>query len=77
MPHQELPLPVEELLRINVKALPPVDAPTFGNYFHDFGRYKVVLIGDASHGTSEFYAARAKITQVSRSFSISFYKTSF
>ncbi|KAI5301022.1 hypothetical protein KEM55_003055, partial [Ascosphaera atra] len=27
------------------------------------GRYKVVLIGDGSHGTSEFYRARAEITK--------------
>ena len=29
----------------------------------DFGNSKVLLIGDASHGTSEFYAARAEITK--------------
>jgi erythromycin esterase-like protein len=55
--------PVEDLLRINVTELPPVTDPSFANYFHQFGKYKVVLIGDGSHGTSEFYTARAKITE--------------
>lgn len=31
--------------------------------FDSFGKCKVLLIGDASHGTSEFYAARAEITK--------------
>lgn len=32
-------------------------------YFDGFGDCKVLLIGDASHGTSEFYSVRAEITK--------------
>lgn len=55
--------PVTDLLRANVTHLPPVNDPSFASYFHKFGNSKIVLIGDGSHGTSEFYTARAKITQ--------------
>ncbi|PKX88163.1 uncharacterized protein P174DRAFT_446597, partial [Aspergillus novofumigatus IBT 16806] len=40
-------------------AAAPISDPSFGSHFDDFGNYKVVLLGDGSHGTSEFYAARA------------------
>jgi erythromycin esterase-like protein len=55
--------PAVDLLRTNVTTLPPVTDPSFASFFHKFGQYKIVLIGDGSHGTSEFYTARAKITQ--------------
>jgi erythromycin esterase-like protein len=55
--------PAADLLRDNVTILPPVSDPSFAKHFHKFGQYNVVLIGDGSHGTSEFYTARAKITQ--------------
>jgi erythromycin esterase-like protein len=55
--------PAADLLRANVTTLPPVTDPSFASFIHKFGSYKVVLLGDASHGTSEFYTARAKITQ--------------
>jgi erythromycin esterase-like protein len=55
--------PAAELLRDNAAVLPPVTDPSFASFFHKFGQYKIVLIGDSSHGTSEFYTARAKITQ--------------
>jgi erythromycin esterase-like protein len=55
--------PLEDLLRLNVTELPSITDPTFASYFHQFGKYKVVLIGNGSHGTSEFYTARAKITE--------------
>ncbi|WP_346797265.1 erythromycin esterase family protein [Halomonas sp. Bachu 37] len=35
----------------------------FGAQFDRFGKAKVVLLGEASHGTSEFYRARAAITR--------------
>ncbi|KAI9158069.1 hypothetical protein HJFPF1_06057 [Paramyrothecium foliicola] len=34
-----------------------------GKYFDSFGDARVLLIGDASHGTSEFYSVRAEITK--------------
>ncbi|PGH30171.1 hypothetical protein GX50_07071 [[Emmonsia] crescens] len=45
------------------KVLPPIRDASFGSNFDQFGNYKVVLIGDGSHGTSEFYQARAEITK--------------
>ena len=35
----------------------------FGAFFDRFADAKVVLLGEASHGTSEFYRARAAITR--------------
>jgi erythromycin esterase-like protein len=54
---------VIELLRTNAKPLPSLSDPTFANFIHKVASHRIILLGDASHGTSEFYAARAKITQ--------------
>src|SRR5690606_6731772 len=35
----------------------------FGASFDRFGGAKVVLLGEATHGTSEFYRARAALTR--------------
>lgn len=43
--------------------LPDFDDPAFGALFDRFGDRRVVLLGEASHGTSEFYKARAAITR--------------
>ncbi|MFC7399837.1 erythromycin esterase family protein [Chelatococcus sp. GCM10030263] len=46
------------------KHLPaPERAEDFGALFDHFGEARVVLLGEASHGTSEFYSARAAITR--------------
>lgn len=60
--------PTADLLRENIIELPAVTEPNFTSFLHTIKAPKleqcrIVLIGDASHGTSEFYAARAKITQ--------------
>ena len=44
-------------------ALPPVDDPEFAAAFDRFGGRRIVMLGEASHGTHEFYAARAAITR--------------
>lgn len=54
---------LQELFTAAARPLPAIQDPSFGSHFDDFGNYKVVLLGDASHGTSEFYAARAEITK--------------
>ncbi|KAJ9644622.1 hypothetical protein H2199_003585 [Coniosporium tulheliwenetii] len=54
---------VSDLVRSVAHKLPPIDDPEFGSHFDQYGQSRVVLIGDASHGTSEFYRARAAITQ--------------
>jgi erythromycin esterase-like protein len=43
--------------------LPDLDDPAFGRLFDRFGDARIVLLGEASHGTSEFYRARAAITR--------------
>src|SRR4051812_1506891 len=43
--------------------LPDIDDPAFGAMFDRFGDARVVLLGEASHGTSEFYRARAVISR--------------
>src|SRR5438105_13394437 len=42
---------------------PPEHAEAFGAFFDRFGDARVVLLGEATHGTSEFYRARAAITR--------------
>ena len=43
--------------------LPGLDDPAFAETFDRFADRRVVLLGEASHGTSEFYRARAAITK--------------
>ncbi|KJH81034.1 erythromycin esterase family protein [Stutzerimonas stutzeri] len=52
-----------ELLRHHATPLPAIDDPAFAAHFDAFADARVVLIGEASHGTSEFYRARAAITR--------------
>lgn len=52
------------LIRRWSEPLPPLaDADAFGAMFDRFGHARVVLLGEASHGTSEFYRARSAITR--------------
>src|SRR3954454_12572027 len=43
--------------------LPEIEDPAFGTMFDRYGDARVVLLGEASHGTSEFYRARAAISR--------------
>ncbi|KAI0880086.1 putative erythromycin esterase [Annulohypoxylon maeteangense] len=52
-----------ELLKSAAQELPPIESDQFGAKFDVFGDSRLVLIGDGSHGTSEFYRARAAITK--------------
>jgi erythromycin esterase-like protein len=53
-----------QAVRAAAEPLPsPDDAEAFGQAFDRFAHAKVVLLGEASHGTSEFYRARAAITR--------------
>jgi len=52
-----------DLLRAAVEPLPDLDDPAFGPLFDRFAGARVVLLGEATHGTSEFYRARAAITR--------------
>lgn len=57
------PQATQALLRQFAEPLPDLDTVAFGELFDRFGDAKAVLIGEASHGTSEFYKTRAAITQ--------------
>jgi erythromycin esterase-like protein len=57
---------LEQLPRLIAGAaepLPDIDDRTFGEFFDRFGDARLVLLGEASHGTSEFYRARAAISR--------------
>ncbi|VVO59586.1 hypothetical protein PS850_00738 [Pseudomonas fluorescens] len=51
------------VLKENAEPLPDTDSEDFAALFDRFGQARVVLIGEASHGTHEFYQARAAITR--------------
>ena len=52
-----------EMIAAAAEPLPDLDDPAFGILFDRFADRRVVLLGEASHGTSEFYRARAAITR--------------
>jgi erythromycin esterase-like protein len=59
----EVDLDVSGLIRDAAEPLPDIDDPAFGAMFDRYGDARVVLLGEASHGTSEFYRARAAISR--------------
>ncbi|KAL3478564.1 erythromycin esterase-domain-containing protein [Aspergillus californicus] len=54
---------LQALFRSSIRPLPPITDPSFGSHFDTYAQNRLVLLGDGSHGTSEFYAARAEITK--------------
>ncbi|MGK2912484.1 MAG: hypothetical protein ACSLE1_22215, partial [Sphingobium sp.] len=53
-----------DALRRHAEPLPsPERIDEFGSFFDRFGDARIVLLGEATHGTSEFYRARAAITR--------------
>ncbi|AJE47117.1 erythromycin esterase family protein [Celeribacter indicus] len=50
-------------LREAAEPLPQVDDPAFARMFDRWADARVLLLGEASHGTAEFYRARAAITR--------------
>ena len=61
VPARAKPLP--EMIAAAAEPLPDLDDPGFGALFDRYGDRRVVLLGEASHGTAEFYRARAAITR--------------
>ena len=57
------PVSIVATLRNAAEPLPRLDDPDFAGAFDRFASSRVVLLGEASHGTSEFYRARAAITR--------------
>ena len=56
-------LTLPETIAEAAEPLPDFAEPSFGALFDRFADKRVVLLGEASHGTSEFYKARAAITR--------------
>src|SRR3954465_6161170 len=54
---------LSEMIADVAEPLPALDDPAFGRLFDRFADRRVVLLGEASHGTSEFYRARAAISR--------------
>jgi protein-L-isoaspartate(D-aspartate) O-methyltransferase len=63
VPGQSRGRTLPEMIADAAEPLPPIDDPAFGRLFDRFADRRVVLLGEASHGTSEFYRARAAITR--------------
>ncbi|WP_273524238.1 erythromycin esterase family protein [Rhodosalinus sediminis] len=55
--------PLAEHIAQAAEPLPGIDDAAFARAFDRFADRRVVLLGEASHGTSEFYRARAAITR--------------
>jgi protein-L-isoaspartate(D-aspartate) O-methyltransferase len=55
--------PLPERIAQAAEDLPGPDEPAFAEAFDRFADRRVVLLGEASHGTSEFYRARTAITK--------------
>src|SRR5947209_5153387 len=51
------------LVRAAARPLPEIEDPAFADEFDRYASARVVLLGEATHGTSEFYRARAAITR--------------
>lgn len=51
------------ILKAAAEPLPPINDPDFAKAFDRYGSKRVVLLGESSHGTSEFYRARAAISR--------------
>ncbi|AJR23402.1 protein-L-isoaspartate(D-aspartate) O-methyltransferase [Sphingobium sp. YBL2] len=56
-------LSLPEMIGEAAEPLPDFEDPAFGALFDRFADRRVVLLGEASHGTAEFYRARAAITR--------------
>ena len=66
VPGQSRGQTLPEMIADAAEPLPPFDDPAFGRLFDRFAKRRVVLLGEASHGTSEFYRMRARITRASK-----------
>ncbi len=55
--------PVVELLRETADPLSDIESAELGGLYERIGDARVVLLGECTHGTSEFYRMRARITR--------------
>src|SRR5256884_1954548 len=63
VPGQSRGRTLPEMIADAAEPLPKFDDLAFGQLFDPFANRRVILLGEASHGTSEFYRARAAITR--------------
>lgn len=65
VPHPAISSTPSEIagLRAAAVPLPATNDPDFVKAFDRYGSSRIVLLGEATHGTSEFYRARAAITR--------------
>lgn len=54
---------VPQIIAHAADPLPDIDDHGFGALFDRFAKARIVLLGEATHGTSEFYRARAAISR--------------
>jgi erythromycin esterase-like protein len=54
---------IAAMIARDAEPLPDIDDPAFGRMFDRFAGARLVLMGEASHCTSELYRARAAITR--------------
>ena len=52
-----------QILRNAAEPLPSPESPSFASSFDRFGDARIVLLGEATHGTREFYRERARVTR--------------
>ena len=60
---EELVRSLPQMIAEAAEPLPEIEDPAFAALFDRYADARVVLLGEASHGTSEFYRARAAITR--------------
>src|SRR5437870_1107043 len=63
VPGQSRGRTLPQMIADAAEPLPELDDLTFGQLFDRFANRRVILLGEASHGTSEFYRARAAVTR--------------
>ncbi|KAJ5690953.1 hypothetical protein N7488_011688 [Penicillium malachiteum] len=54
---------LQETFNRAIEPLPAIEDESFAAHFDSYADRNIVLLGDGSHGTSEFYRARAEITK--------------
>jgi protein-L-isoaspartate(D-aspartate) O-methyltransferase len=55
--------PISELIALSANSIPSIQEKDISPLLDRIGDAKVVLLGEATHGTAEFYKMRARITQ--------------
>src|SRR5436190_10699207 len=63
VPGQSRGRTLPDMIADAAEPLPELDDRAFGQLFDRFAKRRVILLGEASHGTSEFYRARAAVTR--------------